>query len=311
MILGVIFLLVASLVFGFLIFAPPRINAEAQEITIEPGMTAVQISSLLEERGIIRSGTTFLLYTYLTGSNDRLHAGTYEMSSSMNVSQVAGALVSGNTVNEDVEITIPEGYNVWDIEKKLISAGIVREGEFVKIARSAEGYLFPDTYKFKRTSSLDTIKDKLVNNFQSRVKDLPRAPKQDEIIMASILEKEARSTGDMQIVSGILWKRLRLGMALEADATAIYNYCFVKNARECVWSEIGAREAIAWDGSYNTYKNQGLPVGAISNPGLRAIQAAINPIETDYLYYLTTRDGEMIYSKTFEEHDRNREKYLK
>jgi len=153
----------------------------------------------------------------------------------------------------------------------------------------------------------------LQETFTSRINALNIA--EDQIIIASMLEREVQSDEDMRLVAGIMYKRMEIGMPLQIDATVAYGAC-LRQAEEnnfgknCDTSFIGVAREIPIDSKYNTYTRKGLPDGPISNPGLRAIDAAKNPKESPYLYYLSTRDGETIFSRTGAEHEANRRKYL-
>ena len=174
-----------------------------------------------------------------------------------------------------------------------------------------EGYLFPDTYRVFNDVSDEEIVKKLLNNFDKKLspelrQKIARQGKtiHEIITMASIIEKEVSSEADRPIVAGILYKRIKNGMRLEVDSSI--NYITGKN-------DPGANYAdLEIDSPYNTYKNYGLPPGPICNPGLAAIKAAVYPEESAYLFYLNRQDtGETIFSKTFDEHIKNKNKYLK
>ena len=169
--------------------------------------------------------------------------------------------------------------------------------EFLEKTAGLEGYLFPDTYLFLPGAETEQIIGTMRDNFQKKAGDVG----QDTVIMASLIEKEVPDSDDRKIVSGILWKRLEIGMPLQVDA--VFPYI---TGRQKVLSD-----DLKIDSLYNTYFYKGLPPGPISNPGLDAIEAARNPKESPYLYYLSGRDGKTHFAKTFAEHLKNKEKYLK
>ncbi len=175
-------------------------------------------------------------------------------------------------------VTIPEGFNVRQIAGRLEEAGLFPAGDFAKLAQSEEGFLFPDTYEFYGHAGPEEVVLKMKENFLKKVG--PEVTR-DVIIMASLLEEEAAKTEDRKIISGILWKRLEAGMALQVDAEP------------------------------DTYDYLGFPPGPISNPGLDAIEAALNPKLSPFWYYLSDKEGNIHYAKTFEEHKQNRLKYLR
>ncbi|MCX6701950.1 MAG: endolytic transglycosylase MltG [Candidatus Zambryskibacteria bacterium] len=179
--------------------------------------------------------------------------------------------------------------------------------QFLTLAKSNEGYLFPDTYFISKTAKSMDVINMMKENFEVKINSVSGIATsthklKDIIIMASILEGEALPK-DRNIVAGILWKRLEMGMPLQVDST--FAYINGKNTYELTLDDLKI------DSPYNTYKYRGLPPGPISNPGLEAIISAINPIKTKYLYFLTEKDGTIHYAKTFEEHKRNKELYLK
>jgi len=179
---------------------------------------------------------------------------------------------------------------------------------FLKLAKGKEGYLFPDTYFFGADATAESVIAAMSANFSARTADAEKetaAKKkkwQDIVTMASILEKEANDPQSMGIVSGILWKRIRLGMPLQADSTL--TYVTGRGTSELTASDLAMKSP------YNSYANTGLPPGPISNPGLVAIEAALNPASTPYLYFLTDSKGIMHYAADLEAHAANRQKYL-
>ncbi|OGF69864.1 hypothetical protein A3H65_03195 [Candidatus Giovannonibacteria bacterium RIFCSPLOWO2_02_FULL_45_14] len=210
---------------------------------------------------------------------------------------------------ETISVTIPEGFNVYQIATALESAGIVGRDEFLKEAVSEEGFLFPDTYEFFKDSKPKVIAAKIKRNFEEKTaifeSEIARQKKEmrDIVIMASLLEEEAASEKDRKIISGILWRRISLGMPLQVDAAL--TYATGRSSHKLTDADL------VLDDPYNTYKYKGLPVGPISNPGIGAIEAAINPTISAYLYYLSDSKGVIHYAKTFEEHKLNRTKYLR
>ena len=207
-------------------------------------------------------------------------------------------------VPNDVQATIPEGKNIADIDRILFKAKIAENGALLKPEYIAlEGMLFPDTYRFDRGSSAEDIIARMRKDYSQK----------DALIIASILEKEVRTENDMKIVAGIIEKRLAAGMALQIDATVAYGVCYPEflKGRYCDVSKVNLVDNKKLDSAYNTYTRTGLPVGPISNPGLKALMAAQNPQSSEYWYYLSAKDGTTIFSRTLEEHNIARVKYLK
>ncbi len=271
-----IILIVIILLSGFLvwfgIYVPKNPgSSETMVFLVKKGEGAKEISINLKNQEIIRYSSFFRVYSLIYGKAEQLKAGEYELSAGMNIAEIVNKMASGDRIKK--MITIIEGWTVKDIEEYL---------KVEKIDLSLEGYLFPDTYEIFPEDGIEEIVAKILANFDKKV----RSQFQEEIgpeiiIMASLLEKEVQTFEDKKIVSGILWKRLEIGMPLQVDA------------------------------SPDTYKYKGLPQGPICNPGLKSIEAAIYPQESSYFYYLSAPDGKTIFSQTLKEHNIAREKYLK
>lgn len=207
-------------------------------------------------------------------------------------------------VPNDIKVTIPEGTNIADTERLILAAGVKLQGRLLAPEYlSLEGKLFPDTYRFDRNSTVQDVIDRmLLDDSDSRT-----------LIIASMLEKEVQTEADMRIVAGIIEKRLSIGMALQLDATVAYGVCLpkFKLGEYCDVSKANLVDNIKRDSTYNTYTRRGLPAGPISSPGRKALRAAASPQASEYWYYLSTPDGTTIFSKTLEEHNRAKAKYLR
>ncbi len=306
---------------GFLILRSPL--GEPKEIVIKEGEGAYAIADSLKKEGVIENKYVFIAYTFITGNEKKLQAGRYLFKPGTTVTDIINSIASGLAEPDDIVLTIPEGFNVWEIDKRLTSLGLIAEGQFAKKYQAQEGEFFPDTYRFnKKGETVDTIAEKIKNHLNLKFKELSLVFSslvlQDTLTRASILEKEARSEQDMRLVAGVIRNRLAKKMPLEIDATVAYGACLrifknlnISKLKDCDVSQIGVGAEIRIDSAYNSYKRAGLPLGPIANPGIQAIQAALNPQNSDYLYYLSTRDGsKLIFSKTSAEHAANRRKYL-
>ena len=217
-------------------------------------------------------------------------------------------------VANDVQVTIPEGTNIADLERLVVQAGIVEQGSLLTAENiPLEGMLFPDTYRFDRASFPEVIIETMRSNFKKRTQDITGMPDKRMLIIASILEKEVRTSQDMRMVAGIIEKRLKPGMTLQLDATVAYGVCYLKFLKGvyCDVSQANIVDNIRRDSAYNTYMRTGLPAGPISNPGRAAMDAALHPQTSDFWYYLSSKDGTTIFSKTLEEHNRAKAKYLR
>jgi UPF0755 protein len=243
------------------------------------------------------------------GGTRGLKAGDYFFSEPLSVFSLSWRLTHSAYELEPVTITIPEGFNNREIATRLAEK-LVRfdAGQFLREAKRREGYLFPDTYTFLPNEKPDRVIAALEENFMRRITPLEQdlsafgRPLSDVVIMASLLEEEARTDDTRRKVAGILWKRLDVGMPLQVDA--VFPYIFGDKPYDLTNGDLLV------DSPYNTYKYPGLPPTPISNPGIDAIRAAIMPIVTPYWYYLSDKEGNMHYAVTHDAHLLNRERYL-
>ncbi len=305
------FLLLASFL-GLLaneIYLPHTTHRGANSIEIRPGTGTKEIAEILKNEGVIRSSSAFLIYVKLKGAASKLQSGNYVFGKN-SIPEIARALVVGGT--NEIILLIPEGWTSRQIAERLDELGIISGEEFLTIVqeRELEGYLFPDTYRIFTNSKPKDLVLKMLENFEKKITPKLREEIKNQqktlreiITMASLIEKEVPHEEDRAVVSGILWKRLKIGMALQVDATITY----IKNQSAGRIS----LEDTKIDSPYNTYKYPGLPQGPIANPGLSAIKAAIYPKESPYLYYLSAPDGQTIFSRTLEEHNEAKTKYLR
>lgn len=294
-----------------------------KEVVIKEGEGAYAIADTLKKEGVIENKFIFVSYIFITGNEKKLQAGRYLFKPGVTVPGIVYSIASGLAELDEIVATIPEGFNVWEIDKRLTDLGLIAEGEFARKYQPQEGQFFPDTYRFDREGeTVDTIAEKMKNHLNLKFKEFSlifsSLVLRDTLTKASILEKEARREEDMRLVAGVIRNRLARKMTLQIDATVAYGACLrdlqvrlVNKYKYCDVSQIGVGAEILVDSPYNSYKRTGLPPGPIANPGITAIQAVLNPKQSDYLYYLSTRDGSrMIFSKTAAEHAANRRKYL-
>jgi len=277
---------------------------ENKLFSVERGQSLFQIAENLEKEGLIKNKFLFDFYIITKGISRKLQAGEYYLSPSMNIVGITKKIISGEVAK--IEVTIPEGFTIKQIEERL---------NLKLPGTDLEGFLFPDTYQFSYGVSAEEVVRKMSDNFDKKL-----APYRNEIsgagltlfeaiTMASLLEKEVKTKEEKEIVSGIFWKRIKERRTLDSCATIAYvlgggNWTF-----EEMRKEIAKGKEI--DSSYNTYKYLGLPAGPICNPGLESIMAAVYPKDSEYWYYLSTPEGETIFSKTLEEHNIAQAKYLK
>jgi len=279
-----------------------------QVFIIEKGDGLKVIAANLEKDGIIRNSTWFTAYVFYKGLAGNLQAGEYSLNSNLNIIQIADKIFKGDVISREIKVTIPEGFNLKQIDARLSEVGLIEIGE-LSVQSDLEGYLFPDTYQFNKKMDLDEIINIMKENFNQKldadlINEIQRQKKtiEEVIIMASLIEKEVPLYEDSRIVSGVFWNRLSDNYPLQSCATIAYALGKDK------W--IYSIEDTKIDSPYNTYKNIGLPPGPICNPGILAIKAAIYPQHTDYYFFLSKPSGETVFSRTFEEHQENIGKYL-
>jgi UPF0755 protein len=309
---AIIFFLIFVLTIVFLIrfelYSPISLSAEEQLFKIKPGQGLQEIASNLKKQGFVRSDIFFSIYVYLQGNESKIKAGDYSISKSMSAKEIIDKLIRGKTIG--FKITIIEGWDIKDIAQYLSDLKICDKEEFLEIAKDYEGYLFPDTYQMTSAMSALDIVEMMRANFDKKISEDLRVEIEEQkkrlsdiIIMASIIEKEVQTFEDKKLVSNVLWKRIGANMPLQSCATIAYI-----TGKHTVKISV---EETQIDSPYNTYKYIGLPIGPICNPSLDSIKASIFPKENPYWYYLSTPEGETIFSKTFKEHNIAKAKYLK
>ncbi len=297
-------------------------DSPPQEFIVQEGDGLSKVARLLAGENLVRSRYIFLLYTMAMGKEKGLQAGKYLLSKGMSTAEIAQVLSEGLAEHDDLVVTVPEGFNAWEIDRRLVEMGLISAGEFFAKAQSLEGQLFPDTYRLKRNQESGVMNQgetlivellaKMRQNFETKAGQVST----EQLIVASMLEKEVQKAEDMALVAGIIYKRLEIKMLLQIDASVAYGACLEEFKEEslkfksCDVTQVNLIKWIKIDGPYNTYLRGGFPAGPIANPGLRAIHAARQPLASDYFYYLSARDGQTIFSKTAEEHVKNRAKYL-
>ncbi len=259
----------------------------------------------LHDKKVIRSVYVFKILLVTTKADTRLKPNVYTFTEPQNMLKVLYHIIENSENNQGVKVVIPEGSTNQDIVR--IVQNVYPELNLESIAQAPEGYFFPDTYFFSSDATLLQIKNILENNFLKKTNSLFLTKNGEQVhrivTMASILEKEGKNKEEREIIAGILYKRMKLGMPLQVDATFLYT--LGKGSNELTLNDLKL------DSPYNTYTRQGLPFGPINNPGLETIQAAMYPVDSEYLYYLHDSTGQIHYGKTFEDHKKNKNKYLK
>jgi len=294
-------------------------NAAAEkQVVIPRGSSLKAIADILKKENIIRDSLVFELYCQLNDRSDSIKAGKYSISSSMRVPEIVEVIVSGKAIVDTLKFTIPEGYKLEQIVEKLSSLGVVSKEEIESALdakkydygfisqipdreKKLEGYLFPDTYEIYKDTTAEAIIDKLLERFdeifteeyKSRAKELDMTMDQ-VVVLASIIEREAKLDNERKTISAVFHNRLKKNMMLQSCATVQYLFKEQKDVLSYKDLEIQS--------PYNTYINAGLPPGPIASPGLKSIEAALYPEDTDYLYFVARDDGSHIFTRTYGEH---------
>jgi UPF0755 protein len=276
-------------------------NSDAISFVIPKDQSAITTINNLSERQLIKSVPAARIYLMLTGIDQKIQNGTFILKRSQTLPELLTALTQGP---KDIWVTIPEGWRREQIADRL-SANLEEfdKIEFLRTTQKLEGQLFPDTYLLPRSSTPSEVVKIMTENFTKRTSlELPR--QYDDLILASLIEREGKTDTDRPVIAAILKKRLQAGWPLQVDATVQY----AKDTEQSGWWK--PISDTKFPSVYNTYLNPGLPPTPICNPGLSSIQAVATAGTTPYWYYLHAPDGQVYYGATLEEHNRNIDKYL-
>lgn len=295
-------------------YAPGKARRNAV-VEVTAGASVAQVARVLQERGLIRSALAFRVGAHLTGDSARIKQGEYALVGTMSPRRILRTLVSGRSIRH--RLTVPEGSSVLRIAELLEQRGLSDPDGFRKLAMhgaadfdtsfpkpadSLEGYLFPDTYHLDRhlppgrlvSRMLDRFDEKIWRGVMDRGRNLRGKSLHDIITLASLVEGEARRREERETIAGVLWNRLNQGRPLQCDATV--QYALGDHKARLTFDDLRV------ESPYNTYLHTGLPPGPISNPGLASIEAALNPAQVPYLYYVARADGRHIFTRTYAEH---------
>ncbi len=288
---------------------PPTVFPARTIISIKDGVSLSETARTLSEQGIIRSQFLYKAFVIMTGGSTRVMKGDYLFDRPQSVLRVAFRTAHGIQGLNRFKVTIPEGSNSMNIAS-IIKKDIPTfdDGTFTRLAHLQEGFLFPDTYFFYENVTPEEVIgimhanfDKQISLIDGKISSFGKSLS-DIITMASIVEKEATSTTDRQIIAGILWKRLANKMPLQVDPP--FYYFLNKTSDQLTMADL------ATDSPYNLYKNIGLPPTPIDNPGLEAIIDTVTASTTKYFFYLSDKTGTMHYAVTFDGHIANKQKFL-
>lgn len=328
----IFFLIIVAIIISFfywfwLISSPVSSQTAPVYFLVEAGETLADVSKNLDQIGLIKNRLAFEIYAQVRGWQGQLIAGNHLLNKNMSIRSVLRSLINSDNLKDERTITIIEGWRLEEIADYLEANKIVSKKDFLNEvltsnwqneyeflagveARTLEGFLFPDTYRLFLNATAKDIVKKMLDNFDSKLtaqmrSDIKTANKNifEVVTLASIIEKEVPQDQDKKLIADIFLKRLQTGLALQSDATI--NFITGQGLAQPTLADLKI------DSPYNTYKYRGLPPGPIANPGLGSLQAAIYPTANPYYYFLTTLDdGRVIYSRTYEEHLKNKAKYL-
>lgn len=277
---------------------------------VQKGQGVKEIAYSLKKEGLIRDPIVFFLLVKQQGLDKQIQAGDFRLNPSMSAQEVATNLTHGTL---DIWVTIPEGIRAEEIADILKAKIPSFKDSWRETLDANEGYLFPDTYLIPRDASVDLVVSLLKNNFTRKYDQLKATKKvsltdSDVIKIASIIEREAIFDEDRPMVASVLINRLELGMPLGSDPTVMYALGYDKQTKSW-WKKDLTVDDLAINSPYNTRKVVGLPPTPISNPGVSAIEAALNPSNTDYLYFYSDSKGHLHFGKTLKDHEANIKKY--
>lgn len=299
---------------------PASSNGESTVFEVKPGQSFKAVARKLQEDGLITSEWKFEILARLTAGGTKVRVGEYAIRRDARPREVLAVLNSGKSV--EYSVTIQEGFNRFEIADALAKSKLFDRSEFLKLttdpefiqsllgfeAPSLEGYLFPETYHITKFTGVKGLIKMMVDRYKEnfdKVKSI-RGYNQvglsdrELLILASIVEKETGAPEERPTISSVFHNRLRIRMPLQTDPTIIYG----------IWNSLGtwnrniSRADLMAPGIYNTYLNQGLPPGPISNPGLEAMKAAGLPEKTDYLFFVSRNNGTHVFSATYAQHQK-------
>lgn len=309
------------------LFSPVAAEAgapEAVQFEIPMGSTVQEIGEILKEKGLIRSALAFRIATRLKGYEERYQAGVYFINVGTDMQDIMEEITTGNVNKKTVRFTIPEGYELRQIADLLHKKGIADREEFMKEVEQGifeygfvksipgrenrlEGYLFPDTYEVFIGESAHSIIDRMLARFEEVAMEIGLLGWEgdltvDEVVtLASVVEREAGTVDELPYVSAVFHNRLKKGMNLGSCATVQYVLKERKPRLSTKDTQIQS--------PYNTYIVPGLPIGPIASPGREALKAAMEPADSDFLYFVATNEGTNVFSSNYQQFLKDKEKY--
>ena len=304
----------------FCLLAPTGNGRVVHLVSFPPGSGIKKLAIELKRNGIIRSSWHFILVSRLRGLAHRLKAGDYRFNDAMLTADILRKVANGDV--DFQRFTLPEGYSIHQAAELLQQQRVLDRDVFLKACRdpgllarlgipsdSAEGYLYPATYNLASENTAQQLVAQMTAHFEKTYSAISGGAaaggvsRHNLVTLASMVEKEAVSPLEKPLIASVFYNRLRIGMPLQSDPTAVYGVR--------AFSGVVTKADIERPSPYNTYLNYGLPPGPIGNPGADALRAALNPADSPYLYFVARQDGTHQFSRTLEEHNRAVQKYLK
>jgi UPF0755 protein len=315
-IIGILIFIVGAVLLGLAPVKSSKGNAATVTVNVAQGESFLGVVTALASAHLLRARPAFEIAAFMSGKAFHIQSGTYRLSPEMSGFSILKELSVGAST---VKVTITEGSDIYEIDKTLADAGVISRGDLInfKDDGNLEGKLFPDTYQFYLGSDVADVAQKFLDNFNTKASSILAAdPKniEEDLTLASIVEKEAREPKDQSIIAGIVKKRIAKGMRLQIDATVCYakQITLPADVVDCSkLTHVDFSTNSSYDSKYNTYLYAGLPPGPIGNPGIAAVTAVLHPVSSSYLYYVSDpATGKIIYASTLAEQDANIKKYL-
>lgn len=288
--------------------------ADNKVVEVLDGSTPKQVSTMLSDQGVLKKEPFDIYYLLERISRKNIIPGFYEITPSMSMKDIVALLSSGKF--KQTKITFPEGWRMEQMAIRLDANGVVDYGEFVAAAKDYEGRLFPDTYYFKPKMTAVEIVKMMTDDYLWRTENL--AISDSDLIIASIVEREAASDADRALIAGIYKNRVKAGMKLQSDPTVEYGrdtnnlakLSIAKQKEYSFWQPARTAEFTSVVSPYNTYQVSGLPAGPLCDPGIASLEATLSPTASQYYYFLYGKDKKIHTAKTQAEHELNIQKYM-
>jgi len=299
-------------------------NPQTRSISVPAGASSLKISKILFDAGLVRHQLAFRIYSRYQGLANKLQAGEYSLNTGMSVPEIARRISGGEV--DMLAFTIPEGYTLKQITETLAGKGLVDRDKFAGLLargnfnydflqglpageKRLEGYLFPDTYRITRGTSEEEIINLMLSRFAREITPEYRQKAgalgltlHQAVTLASVVEREAAKDEERPKVAAVFLNRMKKGWKLESCATV--QYALGTNKTRLLYKDLQV------ESPYNTYAYKNLPPGPIAAPGRASLQAAVNPANVDYMFFVVSEAGQHVFSRNIAEHNRNKAKYI-